>query len=248
MKSKFEEQKNPNVSVDCVIFGFDVSGLQVLLLERAHRDNLSFEDDTMVLPGDLIQNDEDLDTAAQRILRELTGIKDIYLKQVGAFGSPDRLKKPKDQTWLKAIRLKPDVRVITIGYFSLIDINKYKLKPSSFAKAVQWTDVREVPTLGFDHNQILDKALRQLRSRVYTEPVGFELLPKNFSLHELLRLYESILDTKIDKRNFRRKILKLGFIKETDLFQEGVAHKPAQLYRFDKSSYEKAEAENLKFY
>ena len=125
---------NPNVSVDCVVFGFDGADLKVLLVERYRRDNLDFQDDTLVLPGDLINNNEDLNEAASRVLYDLTGLTKIFLQQIGAFGSPKRLSKPKDIAWLDAVRMNPEARVITIGYYALINIKNYKVRPSSFAK------------------------------------------------------------------------------------------------------------------
>lgn len=248
MKSKFQNQTNPNISVDCVIFGFDGTNLKVLLLQRAGRDNLDIDDPTMVLPGDLIRDYEDLDEAAARILFELTGIKDIYLEQIGAFGHPDRLAKALDRKWLKAIRLEPDARVITVGYFALVDVDNYKLRPSGFAKYAEWFDFQDVGELGFDHNDIVNSAIDKLRNKLYREPVGFELLPNLFSLHQLHSLYREIMNSDIDKRNFRRKMLKTGFIQETEQFQEGVPHKPARLYRFVKEEFENKSANNFKFY
>jgi 8-oxo-dGTP diphosphatase len=246
--TKFQSQTNPNISVDCVIFGFDGSNLKVLLLQRAGRDNLDIDDPTMVLPGDLILDYEDLDEAASRILFELTGIKDLYLEQIGAFGHPDRLAKALDRKWLNAIRLEPNARVITVGYFALVNVDDYKLRPSGFAKFAEWKDFREVGELGFDHNEILDKAIDKLRNKLYREPVGFELLPAHFSLHQLLSLYKEIMNSDIDKRNFRRKMLKTGFIQETEHFQAGVPHKPARLYSFVREEFDNIKQQKFKFY
>lgn len=248
MKDKFQNQTNPNVSVDCVVFGFDGAELKVLLVQRDLRDNLDLEDDTLVLPGDLIYDDEDLDDAASRILTGLTGIKNIFLEQIGAFGHPGRLSKAKDRHWLEAIRLKPDARVITIGYFALINIKNYKIKPSGFAKHLLWEDYQSVAELGFDHNDILESAIQILRNKLYREPVGFELLPKEFSLHQLYTLYNEIMDAEIDRRNFRRRMLKTGFLLETDKFQKGVPHKPARLYKFVKEEFDNVSKNNFKFY
>jgi 8-oxo-dGTP diphosphatase len=232
MKEKLQIQTNPNVSVDCVVFGFDGAELKVLLVQRDLRDKLELIDDTLVLPGDLILDNEDLDAAASRILTGLTGIKNIFLEQVGAFGSPNRLSKARDIAWLKAVRISPDARVITVGYFALVNIKNYKIKPAGFAKHVVWRDYKDVEELGFDHNEILEAAIQILRNKLYREPVGFELLPRKFSLHQLYCLYNEIMDAEIDRRNFRRRMLKTGFLKETDEFQEGVPHKPARLYTF----------------
>jgi 8-oxo-dGTP diphosphatase len=248
MKKKYEDQANPNVSVDCVVFGFDGSDLKVLLVQRDLRDNLDIDDDTLVLPGDLINDDEDLDDAASRILKGLTGIKNIFLEQIGAFGSPKRLLKERDQVWLKAIRLEPNARVITVGYFALINIKNYKIKPAGFAKHILWQDYNAVEELGFDHNWILNAAISVLRDKLYREPVGFQLLGKEFSLHQLYTLYNEIMGGDIDRRNFRRKMLKTGFLKETENYQEGVPHKPARLYTFVKKEFDNVSKSNFKFY
>ena len=248
MNENMQNQTNPNVSVDCVVFGFDGSELKVLLLQRDLRDNLDLDDDTLVLPGDLIVDDEDLSEAATRILKGLTGLKNIFLEQIGAFGNPSRLSKEKDRVWLEAIRQNPEARVITIGYFALINIKNYKIKPAGFAKHVTWSDYHYVSDLGFDHNEIVDAAKQNLRDKLYREPVGFELLPRKFSLHQLYTLYSEIMDAEIDRRNFRRRMLKTGFLKETDEFQEGVPHKPAKLYTFVKKEFDNVSKTNFKFY
>ncbi len=248
MVSKFDKQTNPNVSVDCVIFGFDGDSLKVLLLRRSGRDNLDIDDDTMVLPGDLILDNEDLDEAASRVLQQLTGISYSFLEQIGAFGGPDRLTKELDQQWLRAIRLNPGARVITVGYFALLNINNYNLKPSGFAKYADWQDIDNIGELGFDHNDIVNKAIDVLRNKLYREPIGFELLPEEFSLHQLYNLYKVILNAELDRRNFRRKMLKTGFIQETENYQKGVPHKPARLYRFVKEEFNNSTTKKFKFY
>ena len=115
--NKFKIQSNPNVSVDCVVFGFDGADLKVLLVKRHKRDNLDIQDDTLVLPGDLINDNEDLNEAASRVLYDLTGLKKVFLEKIGAFGNPNRLSKAKDREWLEAVRLNPEARVITVGYY-----------------------------------------------------------------------------------------------------------------------------------
>jgi len=243
-----ESQSNPNVSVDCVVFGFDGIDLKVLLVEREGRDNLDIADDTLVLPGDLINDKEDLTEAASRVLQNLTGIRKIFLEQISAFGNPNRLTKQKDKLWLEAIRLNPEARVITVGFFALINIKNYKIKPAGFAKHVIWEDYKSVGELGFDHNEILEAGIHKLRDRLYREPVGFELLPERFSLHQLYTLYNEIMGGEIDRRNFRRRMLKTGFLKETDEYQAGVPHKPARLYTFIREEFENVSKNNFKFY
>lgn len=233
-----EPRINPNVSVDCVIFSFEDDGLEVLLIERNAGQN-RIEDDLLALPGNLIYEDETLDAAANRVLRELTGLKDIYLEQVYTFGDPARINKQKDQDWLHSIRAHPEARVITVAYTSLVKKSNFKISPSSFARQAMWVKVKEVPQLAFDHNALLEKALEYLKHKIYIEPLGYELLPERFTLAQLQKLYEAILDDHFDKRNFRRKVLRTSFIIPLNEKQKGVAHKPAGLYRFDKSKFHK---------
>lgn len=242
--STVKDKVNPNVSVDCVIFGFDEDNLKVLLIERSKGSNEPSETDEpdfLALPGDLIYETEDLDVAARRVLYELTGLRDLYLEQFHTFGNPDRISKKHDIEWLKSVRANPDARVITVAYFSLISVDQYTTSSGSFARKSVWTPVSQVPALAFDHNLILNTALDKLKDRLYRQPVGFELLPEKFTLAQLQRLYEIILCTSLDKRNFRRKILKTGFVQALNERQKGVPHKPAQLFRFDERAYLNAE-------
>jgi hypothetical protein len=181
--------------------------------------------------------DENLDEAAQRVLCELTGLSNIYLEQVYTFGDPNRISKKHDQEWLRSIRAHPEARVITVAYTSLINKERFNLTPSSFARNAVWVKVKDVPQLGFDHNEILEKALDHLKHKIYLEPLGYELLPDRFTLAQLQKLYEAILVDKFDKRNFRRKILRTSFIVPLHEKQKGVSHKPARLYRFDKKLF-----------
>lgn len=231
-----ENKVNPNVSVDCAIFSFDGNDLEVLLIERMAGDT-HMEDDLLALPGNLIYESENLDQAANRVLKELTGLSDIFLEQVYTFGDPSRITKQKDQDWLRKIRAHPEARVITVAYTSLVKKSNLKIMPSSFAKTALWVKTQEVPQLAFDHNDIFDKALDYLKHKIYTEPLGYELLPERFTLAQLQKLYEAILQDNFDKRNFRRKILRTNFIVPLDEKQTGVAHKPARLYRFDKNQF-----------
>lgn len=226
-------QKNPNVSVDCVVFGFDFKNLNVLLIEQRVDDTLE-QELRLALPGDLVNQDEDLDSAANRVLNELTSIEDIYLKQFHAFGSPDRLVSEKDQFWLKNLREEPDARVITVAYFSLIKMDDVAPKPSSFAGNTLWVNADDIPDLAFDHNKILNKAIEVLRDGLETKQIGYELLPPKFTLSQLQRLYEVVLGIKLDKRNFRKKMKKTDFVVPLNEKQQGVLHKPAQLFKYSK--------------
>lgn len=236
MPTTFEHIINPNVSVDNVILGFDGQELKVLLIERKH--DYPEGKDFLALPGDLIYQDEDLDDAANRILFELTGLKDIFLEQFYTFGNPNRISKQADVQWLKSIRTLPEARVITVAYYNLVKIEKYNPSASGFASNAIWMPADEVPQLAFDHNDIFNKAIEHLKHKLYRQPIGFELLPRKFTLAQLQRLYEIILQTNLDKRNFRRKILKTEFIIQLDEKQQGVAHKPATLYKFDKKKFD----------
>ncbi|MBL7775486.1 MAG: NUDIX hydrolase [Saprospiraceae bacterium] len=215
-------------SVDNVIFGFDESDLKILLIQRGAAPFKG----KWALPGDLVYPNEDLDTAAERVLEQLTGLRDVYLEQVKTFGAVNR---------------HPLGRVITIAYYSLIKISDYVVTPASFAQSASWHSVSEVGELAFDHNEILNTCLRRLKLKVRMAPVGFELLPPKFTLTELQQLYEAILVEKLDKRNFRKKILSMRLLLDLNEVQEGVAHRPAKLYKFDPKIYEQFVAEGFSF-
>ncbi|MDX2135639.1 MAG: NUDIX domain-containing protein [Saprospiraceae bacterium] len=205
-------------SVDNVIFGFDEGDLKVLLIKRGAEPFKS----RWALPGDLVYPNEDLDTAAERVLEQLTGLKRVYLEQVRTFGAVNR---------------HPLGRVITVAYYSLIKISDFTVTPASFAQTARWHTVSDVGPLAFDHNDILKACLRQLKIKVRMAPIGFELLPPKFTLTELQHLYEAILGTELDKRNFRKKILSTNLLFDLNELQAGVAHRPAKLYRFDHHKY-----------
>ena len=215
-------------TVDNVIFGFDNGDLKILLIKRGEEPFA----DHWALPGYFVYEDEDLEAAAQRVLEELTGLKNVYLEQVKAFGSVDR---------------HPVGRVITIAYYSLVKIEDFKVQASSIAQKAKWHSVSKVGPLPFDHSEILEACFQRLKRRVRSRPVGFELLPPKFTLTELQHLYESILETKLDKRNFRKKILAMNLLVDLQESQEGVAHRPARLYQFDKEKYEWLYAKGFNF-
>lgn len=226
-------------SVDSVIFGFDAGELKVLLIQRG---TVPFKG-RWALPGDLVYPNEDLDTAAARVLAQLTGLENVYLEQVQAFGAVNR---------------HPLGRVITIAYFSLVKVSDYTVSPASFAHYARWHTIPEVGQLAFDHNDILTACLDRLKEKVRKAPVGFELLPPKFTLTELQQLYESILcadhDTKqgdrkkgLDKRNFRKKILSMNLLVDLDEMQENVAHRPAKLYQFDRERYQEFVSNGFSF-
>lgn len=206
------------VSVDCVVFGFDDDDLKILLIERGEDPYKGY----WALPGDLVSIDEEIDTAVNRVLFDLTGLKDIYFDQVQTFGKVDR---------------HPQGRVFTVAYNTLVKISDYKLNPSSFATEAKWISVSKATNLAFDHKEILQSCLDELRRSIKSKPIGFELLPELFTLSELQSLYEAILNVELDKRNFRKKILQMNFLKDTNTIQQNVSHRPAKLFEFDENSY-----------
>ena len=236
-KTTQKPQLNPNISADCVIFGFDFDQLKVLIIRRGI--NANSKTTRMALPGDLIYDTENLDMAASRILNELTGLEGIYLEQVGAFGDPNRIKTKRDQEWLKSIRAEPEARVVTVAYYSLVKMTDCVLEPASFAKSAEWVAVHDIKELAFDHFDILQAALKKLKEKLDTQPIGFNLLPEKFTIGQLHKLYEAILDKKIDKRNFRRKIIKLNILTNLNEKQTGVAHKPSRFVKFNERNYRK---------
>lgn len=218
---------NPNVSVDCVVFGFDNKSLKVLLIEQKDMGQVNKQ---FALPGDLVMEDEGLDAAANRVLFELTQLQGIFLRQFHAFGDPNRVKNIKDISWLQSYRENPQARVITIAYFALIKMDDFEPAASSFAERVFWQDLHDIPELAFDHNIILSKALASLRMQFEVNHIGFELLPEKFTLNQLQVLYEGVLDKELDKRNFRKKVMKESWVLPLEEKQTGVLHKPARLY------------------
>jgi len=241
---------NINISVDCVVFGYDSDlDLKVLLISRKESANtFDTSEDHVSLPGDLIKNDEELDPAAKRTLKSLTSIDKIYLKQFAIFNDPNRLRYLKDQKWLRKYRTHPDERVITIGYISLVNIQDFKPDATYFDDEVvdettrggyyekRWIKVSEIPQLAFDHNQIVDTALEFLKKEL-NHQMSSILLPKNFTLPQLQKLHEDILDKKIDKRNFRKQLLKDGVIVKTNNTNKtGKKGKPATFYQFQEEN------------
>jgi len=223
-------QSQLDVSVDCVVFGFHNNRLRVLVIEQENVSKNNIR--RYALPGDLVHPDEHIDKAAERVLFELTNLKGIYLEQFHTFGNPNRIRKESDIEWLKEVRKNPDARVITIAYYALVKMEDFTPSPSSYAEKAEWKDVLDVPELVFDHNKVLRTALKKLRREVSNHTVGFELLPEKFTLGQLQQLYEVILDTQLDKRNFRKAIKKMDTVLALDEKQKGVLHKPAQLFTY----------------
>ncbi|MBI9071136.1 MAG: NUDIX hydrolase [Melioribacteraceae bacterium] len=217
-----------NLSVDCVVFGFENFELEVLLIKR----KLNPGKDSWALPGGFILKSETLDDAAVRLLEETSNVKNIYLEQVHTFSKTDRF---------------PLRRVISVAYLALVNPEKHSLKPGIDATDVKWQKVKDPIDFPFDHQEIFDRALNQLRKRVRTKPIGFELLPEKFSLTQLQNLYESILGEEVDKRNYRKRILSLKMLVPLNEYQKGVSHRAARLYKFDSKAFKKLKDEGFNF-
>lgn len=218
IQSEVENTNRIALSVDCIIFGFDEAKLKVLLI----RSDLKKFAGRWSLLGDLVFPNEDLDAAAYRILKQRTGLNDLYLEQVSTFGTVNR---------------HPAGRVVTVAYCSLINVQHHKL--NILDNELHWHDVKTVTDLAFDHQQIFDTCLRQLQKRVQEHPLGFNLLPKKFSLRDLQNLYEAILDIKMDRRNFRKKFFSMDFLVDLNEMEQDVSHRPGRLYKFDYEKYAK---------
>jgi 8-oxo-dGTP diphosphatase len=237
---------NPHISVDCVIFGFSTNQLKVLLIEREYSDETGARSRDLKLPGDFISNHEDLENAASRTLKELTGLQDIFLQQFAVFGRPDRISRKIDMDWLAETTGLEIHRVVTTAYYALINISESK-REFAIKNNATWIDVDRIPMLAFDHREIIEKGLLHLQDALRNEPIGFELLPEKFTIRELQTLYEVILNCNLDNRNFRKKILKSRYLVQLDEKQAGVAHKPAHFYQFNKDIYEKTRRDSLGF-
>jgi 8-oxo-dGTP diphosphatase len=221
------EYARPAVAVDCVVFGLD-DRLKVLLIERGLAPFLG----SWALPGGFLEMDESLDQAARRELQEETGLKNIFLEQLYTFSAPER--DPRD-------------RVVSVGYFALVRLSSHRLQAATDARDAKWFDVKKLPKLAFDHMDMFKMAKDRLQAKLRYQPIGFELLPKKFTLRQLQNLYEVVLERILDKRNFRKKILSMGILHELEETESGVSHRAAKLYRFDKSDYQKLSRRGFDF-
>lgn len=242
-----------NISVDCVIFGFDERRLNVLLWQADQDFLLSIlqekekykqirilyeKNPAMVsenywgLIGAHAPAEQDIDAFAKNILATVTGLNNVYLKQFHTFGSTSRV---------------PYYRVVTVAFYVLINPAIQKIRKQNLARSLKWFPIHELPDLIFDHEEIIRFALLQLKEEVKYHPVGFHLLPDKFTLSDLQNLYEAILETKLDTRNFRKKILKMGLLIDTSEKQKNVAHRAAKYYSFDPLTYQRLVNEGLNF-
>jgi 8-oxo-dGTP diphosphatase len=207
------------VSVDAVVFGYDQEqDISILLIKRKFEPFQKF----WALPGGLVKDDESLEDAVRRELKEEAGIDVNYLEQLYSFGKPDR---------------DPRNRVISVAYFGLVRPADYQLSAETDAEDVGWFNIKKLPRLAFDHKAILDTAIKRLRGKLAYEPIGFELLDKKFPFSDLEKLYQILLDRELDRRNFKKKIMSYGFLEELDEIVQKKSGRPARLFQFNKKKY-----------
>lgn len=235
-----------NTSVDCVIFTVTNAKLQVLLTRFSEKVD-------WMLPGGFVKKNESAETAATRILKERTGALNVYMQQFKVFSNPNRfsfypllsdITLTEDQQ--KEIERLPQ-RVFSIGYFALVNLGSLKLTGGNYDEDVVWLDVMEMPSLAHDHEEIVQEALKALQKELFVKPIGYNLLPEKFTMPELQKLYEIILDKIIDRSSFQRKMLKWKIYERLEERKEGVAHKRPFLYRFDVAKYTEAKSKGINF-
>lgn len=209
----------PALTADCVVFGLDDNDLKVLLIQR---DFDPFAG-RWALPGGFAVVGESIEESARRELAEETGLTGIFLEQLYTFSDPAR---------------DPREHVVTVAYYALVNLSEHVVAPSTDARNAAWFELSDVPELAFDHDLILQTAYERLQGKIRYQPIGFELLPQKFTLRQLQQVYEKILDRELDKRNFRKKILKMGILEELDEIETDVAHRAARLYMFNKEKYD----------
>lgn len=217
MTTYYEEYSKVLVSVDCIIFGFDEGELKILIGKR----KMDPGRDQWSLYGGFIHDDESVDDAANRVLFQLTGLRNIYMRQVGAFGNVDH---------------DPGERVISIAYYALINVKDYDSNLQE-EHGLKWVPVNDLPQMYSDHNTMVAKAHKMMQRKISHEPISFNLLPKLFTLTQLQKLYEAVCGEKVDKRNFRKRIKEMDFIEKTELIDKTSSKRGAYLYRFNKMAY-----------
>jgi len=220
MTQFYSEYSKVWLSVDCIIFGFDEGKLKVLIGKRQMDPGRG----EWSLYGGFVSSDESVDDAAARTLYELTGLRNLFMRQVGAFGNVDR---------------DPGERVVSIAYYALINVKDYD-DELRLSHGVKWVDINEIPQLYSDHNEMVNKARKMMQQKLAHEPVGFRLLPSLFTLTQLQQLYEAVNGSGLDKRNFRKRIKDMDFIEKTDLMDKTSSKRGAYLYRFNKRAYNEA--------
>jgi len=222
--------ERPGLTVDCVIFGLDLEEewLKVLLIER----DLEPFGGMWAIPGGFVRRDETPEGAATRELEEETGLTDVFLEQLYTFGDPGR---------------DPRGWVVSVAYYALVSPEKHTIHAATDARQARWFPVNALPRLAFDHAGILATALERIRGKLTYAPIGFELLPQKFTIKQLQKLYEIVLGTKLDNRNFRKKIFGMDVLRELDEMQKGVPHRAARLYKFDERKYRQMIRRGLNF-
>lgn len=233
---RLEEKTNPflpSISIDCTIFGFHNGILKILL-------NKFKANSKWMLPGGFVLLDENVNCAAHRLLSERTGLSEIYLKQFYLFGDTQRTNLEENKSILETVGISTPhwllERFVSIGYYALVDYSKLKIYSSENEKT-EWFQIDEIPQLYGDHNKIIDKAIKSIRSQITTVPIGYELLPEKFTMSDLRVIYETILDRKLDRRNFQRKMLATGYVVKLDEVSKKWGCKSATLFTFDKEKY-----------
>ncbi len=226
----------PHISVDCVVFGFNESSLNVLLLKMIGEPKWQ-------LPGGYVLKDETIEEAAIRDLKSRTGATNIFLHQFKVFSDPKRtdniLTDYPDDLWNKQ-------RFITVGFYALVPYSQIAPVPDEFSSACEWIDIDKLPEMMMDHRKILDGALSTIRHQLNYQPIGYNLLPKEFTMPELLKLYEILLGKKLERSNFQRRIKSFDILVKLNKSRPGGAHRAPHLYSFDLEKYKKALARGLK--
>ncbi|CAM1342173.1 NUDIX hydrolase [Tenacibaculum aestuarii] len=220
--------QNIKIAVDAVVFGYQQKELSVLLIKRGIEPFKG----AWALPGGLVLENESLEHAVERELLEETGVTIDYLEQLYTFGTPKR---------------DPRNRVISVTYFGLVSPNHFKISADTDAAEVQWFPIHKLPKLAFDHNLILTTALKRLQSKINYQPIGFELLNQEFPFSDLENLYQTILNQKIDRRNFRKKIMSFGILTETNKIHQTSSGRPAKLFKFNAKKYKELEKKGFHF-
>ncbi|WP_310554699.1 NrtR DNA-binding winged helix domain-containing protein [Flavobacterium sp.] len=223
------ENQNIRIAVDAIVFGYQNNNLFVLLIQQKFGTETAY----WALPGGLVQNRESLTDAVSRELKEETNVEVNYLEQLFTFG--DNINRDHRN------------RVVSVAYFALVDSSKLKIKADSDAEKAQWFTIDKIPDLAFDHNKILAKAIERLKSKLSYQPIGFDLLPKQFLFSDLENLYCTILEKEIDRRNFRKKMLGFGIIEETNQFSPIKTGRPAKLFQFNNIKYQAFLSEGFHF-
>jgi 8-oxo-dGTP diphosphatase len=223
----YQSKNKVHLAVDCIIIGFSEDKLELLCIKRDFEPFLG----QWSLMGGFMTHEETLDEAAKRVLKKLTGLDDIYMEQLPVFSTIDR---------------DPVERTVSVPYFALINSKDFKDKLIDKYSA-HWFSIEELPNLIFDHSQMVATAIKRLRARTTTKPIGFELLPERFTMLQLQSLYEAILDRKLDKRNFNTKVMAMDILFRLPEKETNTSKKGSYLYRFDKEAYIQKMEEGLRF-